>query len=229
MSNRAGLLGGGAMLVGAALAWFRLVPPIAGFALYALGGLLCVLASVGVIIGLLRRRGVRGGGLLALAGAALLIISALRGAGLPRTNDFTTDLSDPPAFRHAATLAPNVGRSLDYPAAFAAEQRACCADLRPARLDVAAGEAFSRAKATAERMPSWVITFSDPGAGTIEAVATSTVFGFQDDVVIRVRPDADGSGSVVDVRSRSRDGKGDLGVNAERIRTYVGRLQQGGP
>jgi uncharacterized protein (DUF1499 family) len=57
-------------------------------------------------------------------------------------------------------------------------------------------------------------------------MATSRVFGFEDDVVIRVRPAPAGSGSVIDVRSKSRDGKGDLGVNAERIRTFVARLAQ---
>jgi len=65
----------------------------------------------------------------------------------------------------------------------------------------------------------------DSTTGMIEAVVTTTVFGFQDDVAIRVRP-ADG-GSVVDVRSKSRDGKGDLGVNANRIRDFVARLERG--
>jgi uncharacterized protein (DUF1499 family) len=52
--------------------------------------------------------------------------------------------------------------------------------------------------------------------GRIEAVAVSRVFRFTDDIVIRIRPSSDG-GSRVDIRSRSRDGKGDLGVNAQRI------------
>jgi uncharacterized protein (DUF1499 family) len=111
---------------------------------------------------------------------------------------------------------------------FAAEQRACCADLQPVRLALAPAEAFPRAKATAEQMPSWVVTFADPATGLIEAVATSAVFGFQDDIVIRVRPEAGGRASVVDMRSKSRDGKGDLGANANRIRAFVARLGQGG-
>ncbi|TMA41924.1 MAG: DUF1499 domain-containing protein, partial [Deltaproteobacteria bacterium] len=64
----------------------------------------------------------------------------------------------------------------------------------------------------------------DGASGTIEAVATTRVFGFQDDIAIRVR--ADGSAaSRVDVRSKSRDGKGDLGANAARIRAYVMALE----
>jgi len=216
------------MLVGVSLAWLRLVPGIVGFALFALGGLVCLVASIAVIVGLLRGRGLRAGGVVALAGAALLLIAARPGVGVPRINDFSTDLADPPAFTYAATLVPNLGRSLAYPPAFAAEQRACCADLHPARLPMTVAEAFPRVRDAAAGMPSWTLTTSDPATGLIEAVATSTVFGFEDDIVIRVRPVADGAGSVVDVRSKSRDGQGDLGVNANRIRAFVGRLEQGG-
>jgi uncharacterized protein (DUF1499 family) len=58
----------------------------------------------------------------------------------------------------------------------------------------------------------------DPAAGTLEANETTRLFHFVDDVVVRVRP-SDG-GSVVDVRSKSRDGRGDMGVNAKRIRAF---------
>ena len=51
MSNRGGLLGGGAMLVGAVLAWLRLIPALAGFALYALGGLLCLAFAIAALRG----------------------------------------------------------------------------------------------------------------------------------------------------------------------------------
>jgi uncharacterized protein (DUF1499 family) len=63
----------------------------------------------------------------------------------------------------------------------------------------------------------------DPSAGRLEAVAGTFWFGFKDDVTVRVS--ADGAGSLVDVRSKSRVGKGDLGTNAQRIRTYQRRLQ----
>jgi uncharacterized protein (DUF1499 family) len=57
---------------------------------------------------------------------------------------------------------------------------------------------------------------ADPASGTVEAMETSRIFRFVDDVVVRVRPTD--HGSVVDVRSKSRDGKSDLGANAARIR-----------
>ena len=43
--------------------------------------------------------------------------------------------------------------------------------------------------------------------------------GFTDDIVVRVAEA--GSGSHIDVRSASRHGRSDLGVNAARIRTYL--------
>lgn len=226
MSNRGGLLGGAAMLVGVGLAWLRLVPALAGFGLFALGGLLCLIAAIATVIGLLRGRGVRAGGVVALAGAAILLVAARPGMGVPRINDYTTDVADPPAFTRAASLPANVGRDMAYPPAFAADQRACCADLHPAHLSAAPAEAFPRVQSVASGMPAWTVTASDPSTGTIEAVATSTVFGFQDDIVIRVRPVV-GGGSTVDVRSKSRDGKGDLGVNANRIRAFVAQLEKG--
>jgi len=58
----------------------------------------------------------------------------------------------------------------------------------------------------------------DAAGGRLEAYDVTSIFGFVDDVVVRVRP-AEG-GSVVDVRSRSRDGKGDVGANAARIRAF---------
>ena len=214
------------MLVGVVLAWLRLVPALAGFALFALGGLVCLVAAIAAVIGLLRGRGLRFGGVVAVIGAAILLVAARPGMGVPRINDYTTDLADPPVFTRAAGLPANAGRDMAYPPAFAAEQRACCADLHPGHLSAVPAESFPRVQAVASGMPAWTVIASDPSTGTIEAVATSTVFGFEDDIVIRVRPAA-GGGSTVDVRSKSRDGKGDLGVNANRIRAFVVRLEPG--
>jgi len=59
--------------------------------------------------------------------------------------------------------------------------------------------------------------------GRIEANTTSMLYGFTDDVVVRVV--ADGAGSKVDVRSKSRVGRSDLGQNAKRIRAFLRELQ----
>ena len=72
-------------------------------------------------------------------------------------------------------------------------------------------------------MPSWHVTASDPASGRIEASQASFWFGFVDDIVIRVTPAGDGSR--IDIRSVSRQGKGDLGVNADRVRAYLAALK----
>lgn len=56
---------------------------------------------------------------------------------------------------------------------------------------------------------------------------TTLLFGFKDDIVIRITPA--GSGSRVDVRSASRVGRSDLGVNAKRIREFLRGLAAGKP
>ena len=60
--------------------------------------------------------------------------------------------------------------------------------------------------------------------GRIEAVATTLVFGFRQDVVIRVEPDGDGA--LVDMRSAARNGAHDLGADAERIRAFLADLDE---
>ena len=52
----------------------------------------------------------------------------------------------------------------------------------------------------------------------IEAVATTLVFGFRQDVAIRIVPDGDGA--LVDMRSAARNAAHDLGADAERIRDF---------
>jgi len=60
----------------------------------------------------------------------------------------------------------------------------------------------------------------DIESGRIESVATSFLFGFKDDMVIRVT-ETDGAQVKIDVRSKSRVGKSDLGQNAKRIRRFM--------
>jgi uncharacterized protein (DUF1499 family) len=73
-------------------------------------------------------------------------------------------------------------------------------------------------------MSGWTIVGNDAAQGRIEAYQRTTFMGFTDDVVIRVAPD--GAGSRIDVRSESRQGRSDFGVNAKRIRAYEAALKQ---
>ena len=222
--NAIGLVAALAMAIGPLIAHFRIVPPLGGFVVFALGGLVSVVTGLVSIVQGLRGRGLTlGGGLGVLAGVCFIGIAS-RGAGHPRINDFTTDPTDPPAFRFAATLPANQGRDLGYPQAFATIQHECCADLHPAKVPAPPRATYDRALALAMARPDWTVTQADGDGLVIEAVETSQLFRFQDDIVIRVRPDGDGA-SRVDVRSKSRDGKGDMGANAARIRQLVGALE----
>ena len=56
----------------------------------------------------------------------------------------------------------------------------------------------------------------------IRAIATTRLWRFKDDITISIDPE--GEGSVVNVHSRSRIGKGDFGANARRIRQFQAEL-----
>ena len=101
-------------------------------------------------------------------------------------------------------------------------QRAAYPDIAPLELAQPAPAAFERSLAAARAM-GWEIVEADPAAGTIAAVDTTFWFGFKDDVTVRVTPLA--AGSRIDVRSKSRVGRGDAGTNARRIRAFLERLR----
>jgi uncharacterized protein (DUF1499 family) len=84
--------------------------------------------------------------------------------------------------------------------------------------------AFNEALDVAASMPGWTIVASDIGAGRIEASQQSRWFRFTDDVVIRIVGDEDGSR--IDMRSTSRQGHSDYGVNAARLRAYMSLLRE---
>lgn len=95
------------------------------------------------------------------------------------------------------------------------------ADLQPQRFPQPYDRVFDAAVATAESL-GWQVTRTDREHGVIEAVATTAIWHFKDDVAITVGQA--GAEASVDVRSHSRIGKGDLGTNARRIRRFQGEL-----
>jgi uncharacterized protein (DUF1499 family) len=224
MRNVIGIVAALSMAIGPLLSHFQVTPPLGGFAFFALGGLVATLTGLVSVVQAVRGKGLGTGGALGLVAGGLFLFFASKGAGTPRINDFTTDLADPPAYVAAATLPQNAGRDLSYPKDFAAIQRECCADLQPATLSVPPAAAYARVVKAAQAMPAWKVTRDDAEATTLEAVATSALFRFQDDVVIRVRPASDG-GARVDMRSKSRDGKGDIGANTKRIHDFMGQIE----
>lgn len=140
----------------------------------------------------------------------------------PMINDVTTTPEAPPAFVVLAQAAPNKGRDMGYPPGNAPVQKLAYPDLAPLSLSQAPGACFERALAAAKTMPRWQVVSQEAASGRLEAVATTALFRWKDDVVVEVRPAA--GGCAVHVRSKSRTGRGDFGANAKRIRAFLARL-----
>ena len=223
-----GALGVFDAVLGPVLIQLGLVKPLFGFqAFFGLGlllGLIALLLSPFALRA--TRAGLRSGRGLAWLGfgcgallVAVLFVSARPGADLPRINDITTDLADPPAF---ASDPAGEGRDMAYPADFVPQVKAAYPDLAPIRVSSDTMQTLTRAEETARSL-GWEVVAVDQAAGTLIARETSKLFRFVDDVLVRVRP-ADGGGAIVDVRSKSRVGQGDLGANAARIRRFAEQL-----
>jgi uncharacterized protein (DUF1499 family) len=163
----------------------------------------------------------------ALVLAAVAVVPPLllvkQAKSFPYIHDITTDAFDPPVFvalLEERTKAPNGAAYGGME--IAAQQQKGYPDIKSLIVKAPPKDAMQRAIDAARKL-DWEIVSSDAASGRIEATATTTWFGFKDDVVVRVRPEPDG-GSRVDVRSVSRVGDSDLGANAKRIREFLSRL-----
>ena len=173
-----------------------------------------------------RRRGFLAA-LLALAiGVAAAWLPAswfLRARQVPAISDISTDTSNPPPLVVTAKMRQGALTPATYPGESAAQQqRAAYPDIQPMTLEVPPAEAFKKVDRVAMAM-GWDVVARAPGDGRIEAIDQDKWFGLKDDIVVRIR--ADGDGSRVDIRSKSRAGSADLGANAQRIREFSQRLK----
>ena len=206
-----------------------ILSPLTGFYLFALGAVLgglisLVLGGIALFltnggrdpIGARRAWLAAGGGVLMLG---VVVMGMAGGGNVPTINDITTNLEDPPGYVAAAREEANQGRDMSYPADFVAIVRQGYPDLAPMRVDQPRDKTYQAALDAARRL-GWTIVYEDADAGVFEAQEVSSVFHFVDDISVRVA--SDGSASIVDIRSKSRDGRGDMGVNAARIRAFSG-------
>lgn len=224
----AGIIAFTLFLAGFALGYGRIAPALAAFGITALGMLLGVIAVVLAAI-IAARTGINARTGLALLGAipaAVLVYSVATSRGVPAINDITTNLVYPPAYTHAQTLPPNAGRNMDFPESFKAQIEKAYPDLQTLGLTRQRDDVFAKAMEIAKAREGWEVTSTTvtDKESIIEGTATTRVFGFVDDFIIRIT-DAD-NGVVVDMRSKSRDGKGDMGANAQRIREFLADLQR---
>jgi uncharacterized protein (DUF1499 family) len=197
-----------------------------------------VIGALAVIVSLvaafLTRRiaGAQGFG-IALAGVLLGVVvggypaaQVIKARSVPPIHDITTDTANPPAFVALAPMRKAAPNGLDYEGAKVAEQqKQAYPDVTTMHSALPPAELFARAAKIAADS-GWQVVDSMPQEGRLEATATTRMFGFKDDIVVRVL--ASQNGSDLDIRSMSRIGRSDVGANAARIRGFMEKLRAAG-
>jgi uncharacterized protein (DUF1499 family) len=147
-------------------------------------------------------------------------------SSVPRIHNISTDILDPPSFDALIAVREAEGANpLAYDAALLAEQQQAAYPLVTTLTSpISPANALNAATMVLEDLGLEVINVSTE-KGIVEATDTTFWFGFKDDVVVRVRAAENGGGSVVDVRSVSRVGQSDLGLNAKRIGSILDGLR----
>ena len=143
---------------------------------------------------------------------------------VPPIHDISTDLENPPVFVAVAKERANAPNPVEYAGEETAEQqREAYPEIQPLLLESDYERVFSAALSVVNDL-GWQLVASDLTEGRIEATDTTFWFGFKDDVVIRIEKKADQVR--VDVRSKSRVGRSDVGKNAERIKQFMQQLRE---
>lgn len=145
---------------------------------------------------------------------------------VPKIHDISTDTVNPPPLIAIMPLRQNA----ENPAAYggpsvAQKQNLAYPDIQPLILPLPIDTAFMHAVRVARDM-GWDLFSINAQEGRIEGTATTFWFGFKDDVVVRITPVPEGSR--IDVRSVSRVGKGDFGMNAKRVREFLKKMKSAG-
>jgi uncharacterized protein (DUF1499 family) len=149
---------------------------------------------------------------------------------LPMIHDVSTDLENVPRFNVLAQNRPEGANRAPHPGVAVAQlQREAYPDLRPIVLDRSIEEAHDLVfeamrsrRALGWRIVNDVIPSSQtrpPTPGYIEATERTLLMGYTDDIVVRIV--GDGNQSRIDIRSKSRFGRHDLGANAARVRKFT--------
>ncbi len=138
---------------------------------------------------------------------------------VPPIHDISTDLENPPEFDVLIEIRAGSPNPHEYAGEEAAEaQRKAYPDIETLFLSSTYEEVFDAVVALIESR-GWELVNANADLGIVEATEKIAWFGFRDDVIIRI--DAIDSQTRVDMRSKSRIGRSDLGVNAERIRSFL--------
>ncbi|MBB1277556.1 DUF1499 domain-containing protein [Pseudoalteromonas sp. SR43-3] len=206
----------GIVELGTAFAGFK-------FGVYA-GGAALVLLIVQALF--MRKTLTLSSGVIALVFSVVAIAMPLNmmntAKSVPAIHDISTDLVNPPKFVAIAPLRAEAPNPVEYAGEeTAVQQRKAYPEL--ATLSFAQSKAdLMTASEQAVKNLGFAVVSANTATGIVEATDTTTWFGFKDDVVIRIKDE--GSQRFVDIRSKSRVGRSDLGKNAERIHSIINEL-----
>jgi hypothetical protein len=145
---------------------------------------------------------------------------------LPRLYDVTTDPGNPPAFDRIAKIRQGQANPVHYESSFGSLQRAAYPDIKSLILARPIIEVYSAVLETVKGLNWKIIDEQSPQSaktGYIEAVDRTLIFGFTDDVAIRVTGSQ--KAAKIDIRSSSRFGQHDLGRNAQRIQHFMSEVK----
>lgn len=195
-----------------------------GLLLYALGcaGAAILLLTCLLLLVLPRFRDQRGAilsrALLTIPGTLLILVLFGSGGDVPPIHDITTDTADPPVFTAAPERRGRDSNSLAIKPDVIEAQVEAYPHITTLVSADGLEQTFARSLQVAREL-GWEVYREDLNAGYIEAVETTAIMGFKDDIVIRIRTNAEGT--IVDLRSVSRVGRSDLGANAARIQRFA--------
>ncbi|MBB1289520.1 DUF1499 domain-containing protein [Pseudoalteromonas sp. SR43-6] len=193
------------------------------FGVYA-GGAALVLLIIQALF--MRKTLTLSSGVIALVFSVVAIAMPLnmmnKAKSVPAIHDISTDLVNPPKFVAIASLRAEAPNPVEYAGEkTAVQQRKAYPEL--ATLSFAQSKAdLMAASEQAVKNLGFAVVSANTATGIVEATDTTTWFGFKDDVVIRIKDE--GSQRFVDIRSKSRVGRSDLGKNAERIHSIINEL-----
>ena len=183
---------------------------------------------VGILISLVKRidndlaKSARTSAMIALLPLIGIGTQIFVGMSVPRIHNISTDTVNPPKFDKVASLRSESHNPLEYNTEeLASEQSQAYPKVKTLVSDMTLIDAHAKAKSVIESMGLALVN-SDAEKGIIEATETTAIWGFKDDVVVRV-VEKDGK-TIIDLRSVSRIGQSDLGANAKRIEKFLAKF-----
>ena len=161
---------------------------------------------------------------ISLVPLLLLGSQIITATSLPMIHNISTDVVNPPQFDKVIALRGEVSNPHVYDIESLAQvQQQAYPEINTLIVGQSKQVAYEQSLKAAQSL-GWDIVNKDPIKGIIEASQTSLLWGFTDDVVVRISQQ--NSQTAIDLRSVSRVGRSDLGQNAKRIKRFFKHYAQ---